>query len=306
MTKNKIFLLTYKNRSGSTFLMNKLDTYKDICSVYESNEIVKLLENPEEAFTINQSNNIKKKIAQPNDKLFSWNLCTEDLKDLDDCETKWDAFKCILQSFKNKHKPNANHIIFKHPKINSLILNYSDHFLKISDFFLIILIRDGRAIYASSKLNKQSNKNIPMEVNPFFSARGWKSFMRKTENNLNRLGSESNILVRYEDLVEKNEQTLKKLILFLGCKNETSISSYSKNLHENQKHLHPNINKKANVNLINSWKNKLSKNEIKAFQFETTNYLENYDYEVLKFEFFCTNRKLYWLYCLTKSIWYKF
>ena len=304
--KNKIILLTYKNRSGSTFLINKLDKYKDICSVSEGGGIVKLLDNPEANFTESSFNSILRKISNPEDKLFSWNLFIEDLTTLKDCVTNWEAFQNILQVYKNKNKPEANYIIFKHPRINSIIKNFGSDFFNKNEVYLIFLVRDGRAIYASSKFNKQSTKNIPMEVNPFLSAKGWRTFLKNIENNIKKISSKSSIIIRYEDLVEKYEETIFKVISFLGCKRDLISSSLLvKNLHKKQRHLHPNIDKRADVSLVSNWKNKLSKKEIIAFQYKNTEHLENYGYKILLFDYFEFNKNMYWMFCILKSFWFK-
>ena len=259
-------MLTYKNRSGSTFLLNKLDKYKDICSVSEGGGIVKLLDNPDESFTESSFNSILRKISNPKDKLFSWNLFNEDLTGLKNCITNWEAFQYILQVYKNKNKPESSYIIFKHPRINSIIKNFGYDFFNKNEVYLIFLVRDGRAIYASSKFNKQSTKNIPMEVNPFLSAKGWRTYLINIENNIKKISSKSFIIIKYEDLVGKYEETIFKVISFLGCKRDLISSSLlSKNLHKNQRHLHPNIDKRADISLVNNWKKKIIKKRNNSF-----------------------------------------
>lgn len=297
-------LLSYKNRSGSTFLINKLDQYLEVCSVPEGGNIVNLLDNINNEFTKELYNQILEKCQNPNDKMYAWRLFPEDLQRLKKCKVNWEAFKIILEAYRDKFNPKAKFIVFKHPKINKVIASLDVQFVN-NNIYIITLIRDGRAIYASSKSNKQSGINIPMEVNPFISAKGWRHFLNEVEKHRNTLPSDIYFIIKYEDLVLKYEDVMKNLVNSIGIREETSKSILSQKIHEQQKHLHPNVDKRPDVRRINNWKSALSNREIYAFQYKNTALLKKYGYEIYQGRYSSLLRSLDWLYYMFKSVWYK-
>lgn len=300
----KIVFLTYKNRSGSTFLLNKLDKFNDICSVPEGGNLANLLINHLNDFNKKRYYFYLKSFADPKSKLFSWKLSQENLIGLEDCKTNWDAFCHILSCYKSKHKPNSRVVIFKHPKINLYLSNFSIKFFEEKKINLIILIRDGRAVYASSKSNNQSTTEIPMEVNPFLSSKAWQSFLVTAKSNLDKF-SNCALLIKYEDMLIKYDENLFKIIDHLGLSNKQTDSLLSSNLHENQKHLHPLVNSEPILSRIDGWKKKLSKSEISAFEYISFESLKSYGYFVQKNKYRMYSLILDWIYFMIKSIYYK-
>jgi hypothetical protein len=277
----------------------------DVCSVPEGGDIVKLLEDVNATFTKDWHDKILNKCQDPNDKLYAWNLDHKDLKGLSECRVNWEAFEKVLKAYKEKFKQNAKFIVFKHPKINTIISNLSTKFIVDKGIYIITLIRDGRAIYASSKSNRQSGISIPMEVNPFISSRGWRFFLNDAEKNKQRLESNVYSIIKYEDLVLNYEEIMKDLMNSIGIREQVSTSILSQNIHEHQKHLHPNVNKSPDVKRINNWKETLSAREIRAFQYKSIDLLKRNDYEIQQGNYSRLLRSFDWLYYIFKSIWYK-
>jgi protein-tyrosine sulfotransferase len=79
----------------------------------------------------------------------------------------------------------------------------------------IYMVRDGRAV-AYSYMLQVRDKMSALKYRSYL--RTWNSFNIKAMNDCKKLGDESCLKIRYEDLVLHPEKTLKKVVKFLKIK----------------------------------------------------------------------------------------
>ena len=265
----KIILLAYKNRSGSTYLANLLDKHPSICSTPEGGILVELimrLEDPVESFP-----DIYKKIitglSDTSSKLSSWKLHIEDNFDYWKTKTGFELFGYILNQFRKQVDPKAEFVLFKHPKIISALHKISAKFLEKNKIYILCLVRDGRAVFSSSKRSRQSTSNLMMELDPIQSAKDWNSFMNST-----KLFNAQNLacfkMMKYEDLISNQKLQLIHLSQFLNLSSFEfgQNSSFASRISNAQKHLHKSLSYIPDKTKIHSWKNELSHSEIAIFE----------------------------------------
>ncbi len=281
----KILLIAYKNRSGSTLLSNWLSKDERIIVMPEGGDIpVKLLADPLKIIDEKNFNLIKENLIN-NIKLSTWNvdflanelLYSEEL-------TAWQLIKTILELYRAKTKRQAEVFVLKHP-------SFADLFNQVSKFpvyrgivFILFLVRDGRAIYNSSKKSLQSNLPVPMEYNPIQSAKSWIVFIKKLpDSKKNDTDNNSQMVVKYEDIVMDMKSTLKKIYLFIKLNfdlNKLKEADLSGKITDKQKHLHVNIDNKPMTVRIDSWSKELNPWEIYLFEKKAKNYLLLYNYQL--------------------------
>ena len=153
----------------------------------------------------------------------------------------------------------------------------------------IYLLRDPRDIYASFKTKKWQFYTFPKDKkflidNPIGGAKIWEycinQYNTKFKNN-----SRSIILVRYDDLIQSPESTLKKIFQFVGKVYSAESLNYYKNNEEKQlipkdrrDIYHENTVKPLDKNRIGSYQNILSKKEITIINQKLFNHLKNYNF----------------------------
>jgi len=137
------------------------------------------------------------------------------------------------------------------------------------------IIRDGRGVAASFKNVTWGPKSM-QDIANFWLAKlayGF-AYERKYPQNI--------LSVRYEDILENTENTIKKITDFIGIEYESSmleangliVPSYTK-------HQHELVGQKADKSRINAWEKVLSKREIELFEYRTRNMLHLLDYHTL-------------------------
>jgi hypothetical protein len=286
----KILLIAYKNRSGSTLLSNWLSKDERIIVMPEGGNIpANLLCEPLKLIDEKNFNFIKENL-QTNSKLSSWNLNLLHEKLLLSSQlTAWQLLKNILELYKENTKKQATIFILKHPQFADLPNQLSKFNFYRDTVFTIFLIRDGRAIYNSSKRSLQSNLPIPMEYNPIRSAKSWITFT-KTAFNYNKNSKDRlNVsIAKYEDLLTNGVNVLKEIYLFIGLdydEDKLRKADLSERISDKQKHLHTNINDNPVMNRINSWLRELRPWEIYLFEQRAKKNLLLYNYTLSAISF---------------------
>lgn len=261
---NIVFLI-YKNRSGSTFLLNKLNHFNEICPIPElGHSLNYLLNEPSKLYREHDSyyKEIQNQINDPNSKINSLKLPLNEFIN-NKYESNYHLFRNLLKSYKEKIKPTAHIIILKHPKLNDIIINNYKYYIH-KNIKIIYLLRDPRAIFASAKKSKQSSNNNYMEINPVSSAKDW-ILHYESRQRIKNIFKDDCLELNYEYLISDFEKQLSIIREFLGIKSSYSNNNDSDFLDQipnAQKHLHLNIDKTPLKSRIDNYKNELNKSEI--------------------------------------------
>jgi hypothetical protein len=135
---------------------------------------------------------------------------------------------------------------------------------------LIHIIRDGRAVFASSKKATHSETGLPFETSPSPSALYWKHVVSIFDQYREKKFA---LEVKYEELLMKPERTLSEILSFLKVYSKdfpvkALLEPHQESLlvHERYAHLHPNVSKLPQLARIDAWQQELSRSEIKAFE----------------------------------------
>lgn len=248
MNYKYIFVLSMP-RSGSTLfrmLLGKIDGCVSL---------------PETFFFVFQKNNAHIKFNTKEGRLavienwIKYYTTRRNINDLDMLKStlteKAMSFKDILdltveQYISENNISNVKYIIEKSPPHIFFQPEIKQQFLNSR---IIYLLRDPRSV-AASMLNKAwATHNI------YGIARSWR---KSTESMMN---SSSSIIIRYEDLVEKNENTFQTIKKFFGAE-ISSESFYDKSASVDfkgvNKEYHTNLNAPIDSKHIDKWKNQLS------------------------------------------------
>jgi hypothetical protein len=134
---------------------------------------------------------------------------------------------------------------------------------------VVMLLRDGRAVFASCKQARYSGSGRRFETNPWREAFAWQrvfaSFARHRDEN-------HALLVRYEDLVLEPRAALRAILLFLGASADDdridAMLRPGSRFHYDpaSAHLHPNVGLGPLRSRIDSWRQELAPGEIQAFE----------------------------------------
>lgn len=283
----KLVLLTYVNRSGSTFLANLFSKSPDILVCPEAEILIDLfLTNPGEKFEFNESFTKKlKRYMSEDHKLRHWSLDEDIISGLKNCRTNIDAFASIITSYKELHKPAAHAVVFKAEKL----LDYIDSLDKIENFnyqlYFISILRDCRAIYASQKNTYFPGTMIKMSNNPVSTSLIWNHFYRQSEI----LNIKHNFyFVQYESLIADTEHIFNDLITWLSLNQFRFISvkgDLFDRLPDDHKDIHVNINEDPIPERLTAWKKQLTNDEVNIIQEVSKNYLSIAGYKLEKIDF---------------------
>jgi len=133
----------------------------------------------------------------------------------------------------------------------------------------ISLVRDGRAIYASSKRARHSDTGEPFETDPVRSALVWKRMVTA----LDRYRGEPFFLeIQYERLIAEPEETLRRVLSFLGlpagpAELEAMLRPREAAfVHKRYSYLHPHVGKAGQLSRIDGWREELPEGEVREFE----------------------------------------
>jgi len=259
----KIILLTYINRSGSTFLANCLNKYEGILVCPEAETLLyNYLFKTTKKFYSSDRDLYKISYLISNDsKLKHWKLDIDINQSFKDIESYQDVFVEIINSYRKVTKPKSNILLFKGDNIINFIDKFDDKFINKYDLHFIAIIRDCRAIYYSQKTTI-GTIGLQLADNPIYTAKKWSCFLKKTEKYRNRKYFS---IIKYEDLIQDPFVTISNLIKKLGIMQTVGKpvkSDLFTRLPEEQREMHKNIIFDANPSKIFNFISNLSQIEI--------------------------------------------
>ncbi len=295
----KIILLSYINRSGSTYLVNQLSKIPTICVCPEADILYELLLSYSN-FKIKQHHlNKWKSLFESDPKFKSWKLPVESIINANIVgENSYVLFINILIKFQKRYFPNCDTIIYKQNflyKIFNEIKSISENI-----FFGISLIRSPLGIYNSQKhtINPQLCKI--MSKNPLQLIKEWNNFI-KTDYSM----TDNYTVVIYEKLITEFEESMDNILQFLKISGPFQKYTFSEATHINWIDLnhipiHQNINKTPVIGNIIKWKEGLNNAEYLVIKL---NYVNNKYYKINEGAKHLTLGIIfYYLYCLFLKI----
>lgn len=131
------------------------------------------------------------------------------------------------------------------------------------------LVRDGRAIFASSKRARHSVSGEPFETDPSESALDWKKSMKSFD----RVRGEDWVLrIHYEHLIRKPVSALGSVLSFLEVEYDRGILENMIRPHApdyvqpKYREIHENVGRAPDTTRIDAWREDLSAPEIETFE----------------------------------------
>ncbi|MBI3643584.1 sulfotransferase [Candidatus Acetothermia bacterium] len=282
-----LFILC-KGRSGSTFLVDILIRHPEIGMAPVSDLIRTMLQAyPELGDPLRSHEGVKtmlhKIFEEP--KFETWELKFEILLEelvsqLPLCRS--DMARAILLAYHHKNYPGRKIWGLKRGGwLATHIHTLRRHFPQSK---YLLLIRDGRAVFASSKRAIHSDTSLPLEEDSLRSAQVWKKIVSSF---ISQKDQASVLIVRYEDLVTEPREIIAKILWFLGvtCNDDVMdnllFSHTPKYIYERDRHLHENVGKAPQKDRASAWKKTLSPKEIKTFEKIAAKELVSQGYDLL-------------------------
>lgn len=193
MADRQIILLSYVNRSGSTFLLSTLNKWPEICCCPEAEVLMELLLfEPQKIVSASQ---IKKlEYALINDyKLKHWKLKPDTILPACNNKKNSECFAEILNAFCDMHKPQAKFVVFK---AEYLIFLYEK--LRNFNCLWIDLVRDPRAVYNSQSKTINPYTGKPFSENIYQFAFHWNRHVKQALKHFKATNCQ---IIFYEDLI---------------------------------------------------------------------------------------------------------
>jgi len=262
----KTILISYVNRSGSTFLLNELSKFTIFGCLPEADQLVKLTLSSK----INPARNLNKFITQltktrKDPKLAKAKLTTNFAFTTPKAsDSKGDIFLQCLNDLTKHIWPEATIAVFKNTFCHHV---YTKFFVNNPDVALILLTRDPRAIFYSQK-NTQGSWSKPMSNSAIQTALEWNSFV-DYKNKIIKNQPARVIEVNFENLILNIDRETNRILALLNSSDHTSttrIKGYSKLIPEELKKIHQNINLEAQPTFISKWQEGLTKSEIEKIE----------------------------------------
>ncbi|MBL1214493.1 MAG: hypothetical protein HND52_14140 [Ignavibacteriae bacterium] len=260
----RIVFLSYINRSGSTYLANKLSKNPNIFVCPEAEILISF-------FLVDPSSKVKLSNRRINylmkdPKFKHWAIDeNHKIRIVSEVNSNLEKFLTIIISLKEKLKPKAEIIIFQGTMLRYLfsriIKNSKGHPIK-----MINLIRDPRAVFQSQKQSLDSSSNIPMNTSPRRFSNEWCKYSNLLVDDTD---DSSEITVKYEEMITNENRVYYKVIDFLEVNHKVQSetpSDLNNIIPGSQRHLHPLINKRPDSNRIKRWEKLLNNYEINEIQ----------------------------------------
>jgi len=286
--KPLVFLL-YDNRSGSTFLSALLNRYRDVSVSIEIDIVYQVLEYPKK---LRSNDDLKQFIDYlfKNTRFPELNIDQQTIEEYfshyNSPLSQKEVLDGFLELYYDRIDPQAECWVVKGPRIyyniKALLQFYPD-----SKF--IQIVRDGRAVYNSKKstssIQYKNGVHIhrgSMDDNLVHAAHDW----HKVLIIANRF--EKYIFnVRYEDLIQKQDETLNQILDYLDISKENRIQTKSQETFATRIEvayhtIHPSISSSPQIGYIEKWK-KILKPEL-VYIYEKINHsdLERFGYEIME------------------------
>lgn len=134
---------------------------------------------------------------------------------------------------------------------------------------IINVVRDGRDVVYSRM--KSFNENLETSINR------WKWAMQGAKK-YKKFYGENFIEIKYEDLIDRPDEILNKILNFLNIEVSDEICDKEISLGDQMQSHHANLNKPINRNAIGKWVMGLSEVEKSKVENELGKYLKDYNY----------------------------
>ncbi len=278
----KLIILTYVDRSGSTFLANQISRCPSVFVFPEAGGLSRyLLENPLQKFKGNKF--LEKRLlikTKQNYQLQQWPLKELINRSWDIATKNIDVFIEMLKLYAAKLGSKADIWMFKQPNLFSLHENKG--YLNKQPFKLehICLLRDPRAVFNSQYSASKLFPTLSFYKNPLISAHTWLYFYKKAKI----YSKDTNFhLVYYEKLLLDLPGQLKELGKFLGIETP-SFKVIGKGklfnlLSDIEKILHQKIDDNPDGSRSNAWEIELKPAVIKLIEQHTFERMPIAEYE---------------------------
>lgn len=250
----EILLITYINRSGSTYLLSLLDRTDEVVACPEADILVELfLRDPVRVF--NQAEKqIIAELLSIDRKFSNWGLEPSVVREALDGNCAFIVFFRILQYYRIKHDSRARIIAFK----ATSILRYAANIMEQSIFRgymirLCVVIRDPRAVFNSQSQTYVPHRRKWMNTNAIRTAYQWNDLVFRLKDIQKR---ELRVLIcRYESLIREHQSVLEKILGRYQLR-EAAVPYYLK-IEPGERAMHTNIGKLPLEENIHRWEKEL-------------------------------------------------
>ncbi len=254
----EIVLVSYVNRSGSTFLLSLLDTDPRVMACPEADILVRLfLRDPDRSYTEAEKKVLLELLKQDR-KMQNWSLPDNSLKKSLNEARAGDIFCSLLTEYAASRKTDVESIVFKATEIirfaGTLL---TDPFKFRHPLRIAVLVRDPRAVYHSQKNTYVPHRKKIMNRNPIRLAQQWNFLVNQTDLLLRK--SNRFYRIRYEDLTR---DPVGEVLKFLSGFMPAETSSYYDRIPPEERAMHENIKRPPDPARIDQWKAYTGRHEI--------------------------------------------
>jgi len=269
-------------RSGTTLLQRMMRSHSRISSpTGESHFFIPLYKNRESYGDLSNVENVKHILEEM--RRINREYVEEDLKGIDfNTDT-------LAQQLVTEKKASIIEIISSLMEKNAIgdgkerwlektpyyVLNIKTILEMFPDAQFINIIRDGRDC-ALSMLERKKDLKI---FNTYHAANLWKQYVETGQTAKKYLGNEHYFEIRYEDLINDPDKTLRGVCLFLNEDFEQSMVDFEKSKDPNSKT--PMLGKSIQKENSEKWRHRMSNRNIQLFESIAGDTLKHNNYPVL-------------------------
>ena len=270
-----LVVLSYLNRSGSTFLARLLSEYEDVAVSLEAQFDDGLVRASRRIANEADLDALLADLAV-DPKFSGWGVDSAALKARlapAGYPVTYPAF--LRAALSEALGDDARVHLYK----NGRYLEQPEAFRRqFPDAKMIFVLRDPRAVFASQKRSLDSRTGDPMSSQPAFTAR----WFRRMVETLDRLADAPWLcVVRYEDLLARPADECGRVLDFLGAsrRRRADGTEYADRIPEAQRHLHQKVGGAADPKRLEAWRTELTAAEIAAIDAAAGDTLARAGYE---------------------------
>jgi sulfotransferase family protein len=278
--KNEIesvpFFIFGAQRSGTTLLRLMLNAHSKVAIPEEGGFWMPLLRKFKKNFNKRiKSTELEKYIEYINNSPQYKLWCNDDSNSFENIKKKKEVtLSYIMSTVYENYAKSKNKILWgdKTPSFFRMIPVLSKLFPNAK---YIHIYRDGRDVYLSWQAIDKTKRNISLI------ALEWVYKLKRARKDLENIDSKKVIEVKYESLVSKPEENLKKICNFISIEYEETMLDFWKS--SNQfigAHHSKLINSPVSLSSVAKWKKKLSNRQISKFEIIAGKILKENGYEI--------------------------
>ena len=202
-------------------------------------------------------------ILQTDSKLRHWSWDLSKLPGSLSSLTNVELFFHLLEMYRESNAPGTEIVVFKAWELLHSLGRIPENLIEKYRVRYFGLVRDIRAVVASQRTTIY--KNRPLENNTLGTVFKWKAFLKVCQARKKYIE-----ILEYENMIRNHRlfftALLREMDLTWDRSMEVSSGSVGNLLTEDQKLLHPNIDKPPETDFIDQWKSKLPPEEIVLIQ----------------------------------------